>query len=125
MKSYKITVNGVQYDVTVEEVLGGGVTPAPSVSGSASPVSFTAKPRENTSNNLNGYPLKAPMPGTITKILVSAGDMVKEGQTLLILEAMKMENEISAPVSGKILSITAVKGSSVKTDDILLTIEEV
>lgn len=123
MKNYKITVNGVQYDVTVEEITGDFVqssTPAP-----VSAPAPQAKPRAKSSSNVQGFKVNAPMPGTITNILVSEGASVESGQTLLMLEAMKMENEISSPVSGKVLSIQVTKGQAVQTDDILLTIEEV
>ena len=120
MKSYKITVNGVSYDVTVEEVANSS-SPAKS---QPAPV-FQAQPQAKAAEPGEGFQLKAPMPGTITDILVSAGDEVKSGDNLLVLEAMKMENEISAPVSGRISGIVVSKGAAVKTDDVLLTIEEV
>ena len=120
MKSYKITVNGVQYDVTVEEVANSSAQTQ-----SPAPAAFQAAPQAPRQDASGGFQLKAPMPGTITDILVSAGDEVKAGQNLLVLEAMKMENEITSPVSGKILTILTSKGAAVKTDDILLTIEEV
>ena len=120
MKTYKITVNGVSYDVTVEETEGASLpiqqTPQKTVAAAA--------PQGKRTASSGGFELKAPMPGTITNILISAGDSVKKGQTLLMLEAMKMENEISAPVDGTIAEIIVSKGSAVKTDDILLVIKE-
>lgn len=67
--------------------------------------------------------IEAPMPGNIWKILVSEGDAVKSGDVLLILEAMKMENEIVAPGDGKVVSITTSEGSAVNTGDRLIIIE--
>ncbi|MCX7657288.1 MAG: acetyl-CoA carboxylase biotin carboxyl carrier protein subunit, partial [Oscillospiraceae bacterium] len=69
-----------------------------------------------------GTPVKAPMPGTINDIKVSVGDTVNEAQVLLVLEAMKMENDIVAPKAGKIAAINVKKGDSVNSNDLLLTI---
>jgi biotin carboxyl carrier protein len=62
------------------------------------------------------------MPGTILNVLVKQGDTVKEGQNLLVLEAMKMENEVLAPVSGTVAQLCVAKGASVNTGDLLLVI---
>ena len=67
--------------------------------------------------------VEAPMPGTILNIQVNEGDTVKAGQVLLILEAMKMENEIVAPRDGKVAAILTTKGASVNTGDKLVSIE--
>ena len=67
--------------------------------------------------------MKCPMPGTILEIKVSAGQSVKEGDTMFILEAMKMENEIAAPKSGTVTSVTVTKGANVQTDQVLATIQ--
>ena len=64
--------------------------------------------------------ITAPMPGTILKVNVNAGDAVKKGQVLLILEAMKMENEIVAPADGKIASVNVAKGTSVNAGDVYM-----
>ena len=69
-----------------------------------------------------GDPVVSPMPGTILKVNVSAGEAVKKGQVLIILEAMKMENEIVSPRDGTIGSIVTSKGASVNTDELLLTL---
>ena len=70
-----------------------------------------------------GMPLKSPLPGVILEMKVNVGDTVTEGQTVLVLEAMKMENNIDAPKSGVIKSIAKGKGDSVLEGDLLLTIE--
>ena len=70
-----------------------------------------------------GEPVKSPMPGSILDIKTGAGSLVKKGDVLLILEAMKMENEIRAPRDGKIAQVIVTKGASVATDDILLILQ--
>ena len=69
-----------------------------------------------------GVKLEAPMPGTVLKINVKVGDSVKKGDTVLILEAMKMENEIAAPADGVIASVNVAQGASVNTGDVLATL---
>ncbi|WP_288622415.1 biotin/lipoyl-containing protein [uncultured Brachyspira sp.] len=135
IKQYKITVNGKLYDVSVEEVgeILGGVQASKTIS------TFVNTDNANTNNNNkekqisnksqdsipideNAISIKAPMPGTILSFNVSVGDTVSEGQVLAILEAMKMENELVAPASGKVKSIHVEKGSSVVENQIILQI---
>ncbi|WP_288521852.1 biotin/lipoyl-containing protein [uncultured Brachyspira sp.] len=134
IKQYKITVNGKLYDVSVEEVgeILGGVQASKTIS------TFVNTDNANTNNNKekqisnkpqdsipideNAISIKAPMPGTILSFNVSVGDTVSEGQVLAILEAMKMENELVAPASGKVKSIHVEKGSSVVENQIILQI---
>lgn len=134
IKQYKITVNGKLYDVSVEEVgeILGGVQSSKTIS------TFVNTDNANTNNNNekqisnksqdsipideNAISIKAPMPGTILSFNVSVGDTVSEGQVLAILEAMKMENELVSPASGKVKSIHVEKGSSVVENQIILQI---
>ncbi len=134
IKQYKITVNGKLYDVLVEEVgeILGGVQASKTIS------TFVNTDNANTNNNNekqtsnkpqdsipideNAISIKAPMPGTILSFNVSVGDTVSEGQVLAILEAMKMENELVSPASGKVKSIHVEKGSSVVENQIILQI---
>lgn len=134
IKQYKITVNGKLYDVSVEEVgeILGSVQASKTIS------TFVNKDNANTNNNNekqisnkpqdsipideNAISIKAPMPGTILSFNVSVGDTVSEGQVLAILEAMKMENELVSPASGKVKSIHVEKGSSVVENQIILQI---
>ena len=104
MKNLIVTVNGVAYNVTVEEGTGAPAAAAAPVAAPAGAVSVTA-----------------PMPGNILDVKVKAGDSVKAGDTLLILEAMKMENEISAPQDGTIASVNVRKGDVVNSGDLLIT----
>ena len=120
MKKYNVTVNGVTYEVLVEEVsAAGAVAPAPAAAPVAAPV---AAPAAAPAPAGAGEAVKAPMPGTIMKINVSVGDKVKKGDIICILEAMKMENEIFAPVDGTVTSLPVSKGASVQTDEVLATI---
>lgn len=130
MKKYNIVVNGISYEVEVEEVGAGqtptapvaaaapAATPAPSAPAkAAAPAATSAAPSAGTQS------IDCPMPGTILDIKVKPGDTVAEGQILLILEAMKMENEIVAPVAGTIDTVQVTKGSAVNAGDILVSIK--
>ncbi|WP_295163178.1 biotin/lipoyl-containing protein [uncultured Brachyspira sp.] len=127
-KQYKITVNGKTYDVSVEEikqekanisapVIQTVQTSLPSPKLEEKPAAVSMPIDENAVS------LKAPMPGTIVSFSVAVGDKVQEGQVLVILEAMKMENEIIAPASGEVKSIYVEKGSSVVEGQIILQIK--
>lgn len=115
MRHYRVNVNGNAYEIAIEEITADEAkkasAPAPAASAPSAPVSAGATT------------VNAPMPGTILSVNVSAGATVKEGDVLMILEAMKMENEIMAPKSGKIASVNVSKSSSVKTGDVLCVIE--
>jgi len=108
MKNLTVTVNGVAYNVTVEENTNG-----------AAPVA--AAPAAAPAPAAGSVPVNAPMPGTILDIKVKAGAAVKAGDVVMILEAMKMENEISAPQDGTIASIDVRKGDTVNSGDVLYT----
>lgn len=143
MKQYKYKVNGAQYDVTIDSIVGNiakvevnGIpfevemqgsslveedlptqvadeTAAPAVA--AAPAAVEAAPAA-------GAPVKAPLPGVVAKILVSVGQAVKKGETVLVLEAMKMENNITAEADGKITGICVAAGDSVMEGTTLVTI---
>lgn len=117
MKNLTVTVNGVAYNVTVEENTNGAapVAAAPAAAAPA-PAAAPAAPAAAGS-----VPVNAPMPGTILDIKVKAGAAVKAGDVVMILEAMKMENEISAPQDGTIASIDVRKGDTVNSGDVLYT----
>jgi biotin carboxyl carrier protein len=125
MKSYKITVNGQSYDVTVEEVGAGappGLVPRPA---SAAPVSSLPSapkpaPAAGSGASAGATLVKAPMPGTLLGYKVAKGQTVKRGEVLVILEAMKMENEIVSPVDGVVTALGAAEGSAVSTGDLLI-----
>ena len=119
MKRFNITVNGKSYDVAVEEVGSGAapaaVAPAPAA---AAPAPAAAAPAPAG----DGTPVKAPMSGNILDVKVNVGDTVSSGQVIIVLEAMKMENDIVAPCAGKVTSIAVKKGETVNSDTVLATI---
>lgn len=113
MRKFIITVNGQQYDVEVEEVRNvKNSVPTSTNSVASKQTSASASAPAATSKN-GSIKVNAPMPGSILKINVNTGDLVKKGQSLLILEAMKMENEIVAPADGKITAVKVTKGQTV------------
>lgn len=118
MRKFIVNVNGNSYEVEVEEV-GAAVAAAPV----AAPVQTAAAPKAapKAAAPAGGTPVKAPMPGNVLDIKVSNGQAVKKGDVLVILEAMKMENEISAPQDGTV-TVVASKGATVNTGDVLVTL---
>ena len=122
MKKYNITVNGNTYEVFVEETDATGATAAPVYT--AAPVAAPAAAKAAAAKPVAGGAIKAtaPMPGTILNVKVSVGQSVKKGETLCVLEAMKMENDIPAPCDGVIASISVQKGASVAANDVIATL---
>ena len=148
MKQYKYKVNGAQYDVTIDSIVGNiakvevnGIpfevemqgsslveedlptqvadeTAAPAVA--AAPAAVEAAPAAGAPGA--GAPVKAPLPGVVAKILVSVGQAVKKGETVLVLEAMKMENNLSAPCDGTVKALTCGAGDTVAKDAVLAVI---
>lgn len=134
MKKFLINVNGNEYEVEVEEIANGESTterpaqvsqpkPASRPAAKSKPAPKKAAQKKEVVVSEGSEPIDAPMPGSILSINVKEGDTVKSGQVLLILEAMKMENEILAPRDGKVASISISEGTSVNTGDNLVVIE--
>ncbi|HHV78278.1 MAG TPA: biotin/lipoyl-binding protein [Firmicutes bacterium] len=127
MKRYKVTVNGKTYEVEVEEIGGGiratAVTPVAELAPAAPPAPAPAPAAPQTADTGDGEIIRAPLPGVITEYKVKAGERVKRGQVLLLLEAMKMQNEIMAPRDALVKSIDNNQGANVNTGDRLLTLE--
>lgn len=128
MRRFNIIVNGKSYDVAVEE-LAAGSAPAP-VAAPPAPVAPPVAPKPPVAAPAappaaaptNAEKVESPMPGTILDVKVKLGDTVKEGATLVILEAMKMENEILAPCAGKVVSLNVKKGDSVEAGTIIASV---
>ena len=115
MKKYRVTVNGTVYEIELEELTGA--TPA-----AAAPAAAPA-PAPAAAAPAGGEQVTSPMPGTILSVNVAAGDSVKRGQVLMILEAMKMENEIMCPCDGKIVYVNTSKGATVESGTLLCVIQ--
>jgi len=139
MKKFLIKVNGNQYDVEVEEVRDGSVpvytpvaapvasapapaAPAAAPAPAASPAAPAAEPKPANNGPMGSVKVTAPMPGTILKVVAKPGDPVKRGTVLVILEAMKMENEIVAPSDGVVATINVTRGTSVNAGDLLASL---
>lgn len=140
MRKFIVTVNGKSFEVEVEEVKGVSSISVPAVQEpvkvksvldtvkSVQPIKVEQTKKSEhiisqpSKSESNGAPVLAPMPGTVLEVKVNTEDKVFRGQVLIVLEAMKMENEIVAPKDGKVGSLKAVKGSPVKAGDVLLTI---
>ena len=124
MKKYNVTVNGTVYEVEVEEIgevsAPAAVAEAPKAAAPA-PAPKAAAPKA-APVAAGAVKIEAPMPGTITKIVVKAGDSVKSGDTLLAFEAMKMEQEIKAPKDGVVAGVHVAQGASIKQGDVLVSL---
>lgn len=151
MKQYKYTINGAQFDVTIDSIVGSKakvevngipfevemqgsslveealptvstVAAAAPAAPAAAPAAEPAAPAAAKSGPGAGAPVKAPLPGVVTKILVKEGQGVKKGETVLVLEAMKMENNITAEADGTVTGICVSAGDSVMEGTTLITI---
>lgn len=122
MKKYNVTVNGTAYEVMVEEVIGGAapVAAAPAAPVAAPAAAPVAAPAAAPAGA--GEQVSAPMPGTILKVNVAAGQAVKSGDVIMVLEAMKMENEIMAPKDGTVTAVSVSQGATVESGTLLFTI---
>ncbi|MBQ8980147.1 MAG: biotin/lipoyl-binding protein [Eubacterium sp.] len=129
MKNYKITVNGTPYNVTVEEANGAAPAPvaapapaaAPAEAPAPAPAEAPAPAPAAPQGAAGSVSVDAPMPGNIIDVKVATGTAVKSGDVLIILEAMKMENDIVAPQDGTIATINVAKGDTVDAGQTLIT----
>ena len=114
MKKYRVTVNGTAYEIQLEELTGAA--PAASAPAAAPAPAPAAAPA-------GGEQVTSPMPGTILDVKVSQGAAVKKGDVLMILEAMKMENEILAPAAGTVKKLYVQEGKAVQQGEALVDLE--
>lgn len=134
MAKYVVTLNGKNYEVEVEKntakitnttaAAAPAAAPAPKAAPAPAPVAAPAPapaPAPVAAAPAGGTNVTAPMPGTVLNVVAPVGTAVKAGDVILILEAMKMENDIVAPCDGTVASVAA-KGTSVNTDDVLATL---
>ena len=112
MKAYRVTVNGNVYEITLEVIDKADIKAAPTAPVAAAPAAPVAAGAKS---------ITAPMPGTILKVNVQNGATVKKGDVLMVLEAMKMENEIMAPADGTVASVNVAQGASVEAGAVLCT----
>jgi len=124
MKNYKVNVNGTEYKVSIElisetEAAAPVAAPAPA----AAPAAPAAPVAPAAAAPAGGEKVNAPMPGTILSVNVKVGDAVKKGDVLVILEAMKMENEIMSPVDGTVTFVGVNQGASVESGSAICVIE--
>lgn len=150
MRTYSYNVNGAQYDVTIEsiqgqvakmnvngvlfdvEILGAPLTEGdlPEAAAAVAPAAAAPAPTPTAAAPAPaakgaagaGTPINAPLPGVVTKVLVSAGQAVKKGDTVIVLEAMKMENNITAECDGNVTGVCVAAGDSVMEGTTLITI---
>ena len=129
MRKFNITVNGNVYEVDVEEIVNGAPVAAPVVSApvaapaaALAPAAAPAPAAPVASGSEGSVKIEAPMPGTVLKVNVKVGDKVSAGDAVVILEAMKMENEIAAPSDGVVASVNVSQGASVDTGALLITL---
>ena len=123
MKNYRITVNGNVYDVEVEEFGEKASTGAPVKAAPAAPKKEAKNAAAPQATGTEGaVKVNAPMPGKILSVKAKVGQAVNKGDVLMILEAMKMENEIVAPSAGTVASININEGASVEAGTLLATL---
>lgn len=120
MKNYRITVNGVEYEVSVEELGADAVSSAPAAAPAAA--AKPAAPAAPAAGNAGSIKITAPMPGKILEVKYKVGDSVKKGDSVVVLEAMKMENEIFAGEDGTVASIEVSTGDMVESGAVLITL---
>ncbi len=130
MKKYNVTVNGTMYEVVVEEADAASVSapvaapaapvaPAPKA---AAPKAAPAPKAAAVAGSEGAEKVTSPMPGNVLEVKVSVGQSVKKGDTVIVLEAMKMENDIPAPRDGVIASVNVQKGATIASGDTIVTL---
>ena len=121
MRNFLVNVNGTSYEISVEEIDGKTVAAQPAAA-PAAPAAAPAPAAPAAAPAAGETTVKAPMPGNILSVNVKTGDAVKKGQVVMILEAMKMENEILSPVDGTVSAVFVQQGATVNPDAALCSI---
>ncbi len=121
MKSYTITVNGNVYDVTVEENGAGGAAPVAAPVRAAAPAAAPATAPASAAGGVGSIKIEAGAAGKVFSVDKKAGDVVKRGDTILVLEVMKMETPVVAPEDGTVASVDVAVGQSVEAGAVLAT----
>ncbi|MBE6671077.1 MAG: acetyl-CoA carboxylase biotin carboxyl carrier protein subunit [Ruminococcaceae bacterium] len=121
MKAYKVNVNGNLYEITLEIIDKKDIGTTP-VSAAPAPAPAAPTPAPAAPAQTGSTTISAPMPGTILKVNVANGQAVKKGDVLMILEAMKLENEITSPIDGTVASVNIQTGATVETGTLLCTL---
>ena len=122
MKNYRITVNGVAYEVSVEELDQTAAAQIPAAAPAAAPAPAKKAPVKAAGAE-GSIKVNAPMPGKILEIKVKVGDSVRKGDSIVVLEAMKMENEIYAGEDGTVTSVNIAVGDMVEGGSVLVTMD--
>jgi len=124
IRRFRITINGKVYEVEAEEIQTTAALPEQTVPRSVqSAKSAVPTPPTPVSGGAGSSSIEAPLPGLVLDVRVQAGDVISAGQVLIILEAMKMENEIMAAEDGTVQSVTVAKGDNVSVGDILVVLQ--
>ena len=121
----KVTVNGKVYEVETEAPKAAPVAAKPAAAPAPKPAAAPAAPKAEAkpaAAPAAGLQVKSPLPGSVIKVLVSEGQAVKKGDTLLTLESMKMENAIMAEADGTVKQIAVTPGQNVMQDDLLIVL---
>ncbi|MDD6888308.1 MAG: biotin/lipoyl-binding protein [bacterium] len=124
MRNFLVNVNGTSYEISVEEIDGktAAASAATPAAAPAAPAAAPAPAAPAAAPAAGEATVKAPMPGNILSVNVKVGDAVKKGQVVMILEAMKMENEILSPVDGTVSAVFVQQGATVNPDAALCSI---
>ena len=122
MRKFLVNVNGTSYEVEVEEIAAGAAPAAAPAPVAAAPAAAPAPVAAPVAAPAGAASVSAPMPGNILDVKVKVGDVVSENTVVVLLEAMKMENEIFAGVNGKVTAVNVAKGATVNSGDVLVVI---
>ena len=122
MRKFLVNVNGTSYEVEVEEIAAGAAPAAAPAPVAAAPAAAPAPVAAPVAAPAGAASVSAPMPGNILDVKVKVGDAVNENTVVVLLEAMKMENEIFAGVNGKVTAVNVAKGATVNSGDVLVVI---